>query len=202
MNPTEWTNPTTVAEAVASLSAGGTAKAGGVDLADLMKEGIASPRRLVNLRTVRGLAGSATAGDTMPVLDGTVPAIPQTFDASSSSVVNTTNNTITFASAHGFATGDQVVYQDAGGTAIDGLKDNRVYFVIRVDDDTIKPGLAMILDAHGEVLVESHALDDDVVVGLLDPSTLAQASGRRGLLDSSYGVVEARAFRSGARAGR
>jgi hypothetical protein len=47
------------------------------------------------------------------------------------------------------------------------------------DDDTIKPGLAMILDPDGEVLVASHALDDDVVVGLLAPESLAQASGRR-----------------------
>ena len=35
------------------------------------------------------------------------------------------------------------------------------------DFDTIKPGLAMILDPTGEVVVESQALDDDVVVGLL-----------------------------------
>lgn len=47
------------------------------------------------------------------------------------------------------------------------------------DFDTIKPGLAMILDPSGEVLVESHALDDDVVVALLTPESLAQAPGRR-----------------------
>ena len=40
------------------------------------------------------------------------------------------------------------------------------------DDDTIKPGLAMILDPNGEVIVESHALDDDVVVGLLTADAL------------------------------
>lgn len=57
MNPVEWTNATTVAEAVASLAGGGVIKAGGIDLVDLMKEGIVSPQRLVNLRTVRGLDG-------------------------------------------------------------------------------------------------------------------------------------------------
>ena len=57
MNRIEWTNATTVAEAVASLAGGGVVKAGGVDLADLMKEGLLSPPRLVNLRTVRGLDG-------------------------------------------------------------------------------------------------------------------------------------------------
>jgi len=51
--------------------------------------------------------------------------------------------------------------------------------VIGVDDDTIKPGLAMILDPFGEILVESRALGDDVVVGLLTPEKLELSSGRR-----------------------
>lgn len=61
--------------------------------------------------------------------------------------------------------------------------ENGVYAIftnpIGWDFDTVKPGLAMILDPHGEVLVESHALDDDVVVGWLTAEKLAQASGRR-----------------------
>ncbi len=47
------------------------------------------------------------------------------------------------------------------------------------DHDTIKPGLAMILDPSGEVIVESRALGDDVVVGLLTAEAFAQAPGRR-----------------------
>lgn len=47
------------------------------------------------------------------------------------------------------------------------------------DHDTIKPGLAMILGPDGEPLVESHALDDDVVVGLLTAEAFEQAPGRR-----------------------
>ncbi len=47
------------------------------------------------------------------------------------------------------------------------------------DHDTIKPGLAMILDPSGEVLVESHALDDDIVVALLTAEAFDQAPGRR-----------------------
>jgi len=61
--------------------------------------------------------------------------------------------------------------------------ENGVYAVfsnaVGVDGDTIKPGLAMILDPHGDVLVESQALGDDVVVGLLTAHTYEQASGRR-----------------------
>lgn len=47
------------------------------------------------------------------------------------------------------------------------------------DYDTIKPGLAMILDPSGETLAESQALGDDVVVALLTEDALRQAPGRR-----------------------
>jgi len=61
--------------------------------------------------------------------------------------------------------------------------ENGVYAVfsnpVGRDYDTIKPGLAMILDPYGEVLVESRALGDDVVVGLLTPEKIEQSSGRR-----------------------
>jgi hypothetical protein len=39
--------------------------------------------------------------------------------------------------------------------------------------------LAMILDPFGEVIAESDALDDDVVVGTLTPEKLKLASGQR-----------------------
>lgn len=61
--------------------------------------------------------------------------------------------------------------------------ENGIYAVysnpIGRDHDTIKPGGAMILDPFGEVLVESTALDDDVVVGLLTADKIPQSSGRR-----------------------
>ena len=47
------------------------------------------------------------------------------------------------------------------------------------DHDTIKPGLSMILDPHGEVIAECRALDDDVVVGHFTKEAFEQASGRR-----------------------
>jgi predicted amidohydrolase len=61
--------------------------------------------------------------------------------------------------------------------------ENGIYAVfsnpIGRDDDTIKPGLAMILDPFGEVLAESQALEDDVVVALLTAAKIEQSSGRR-----------------------
>jgi xanthine dehydrogenase YagS FAD-binding subunit len=55
MRPFELTNAATVNEAVSQLAPGIVIKAGGVDLLDLMKDGLIAPRRLVNLRTVPGL---------------------------------------------------------------------------------------------------------------------------------------------------
>ncbi len=61
--------------------------------------------------------------------------------------------------------------------------ENGVYAVfsnpVGWDYDTVKPGLAMILDPFGEVIVESQALGDDVVVGLLTPDKISQSSGQR-----------------------
>ena len=61
--------------------------------------------------------------------------------------------------------------------------ENGVYAVftnpIGVDHDTVKNGNAMIIDPFGEVLVESHALEDDVVVGLCTPEKAELSSGRR-----------------------
>jgi predicted amidohydrolase len=61
--------------------------------------------------------------------------------------------------------------------------ENGVYAVfanaIGIDHDTVKTGNAMVLDPFGEVLVESNALEDDVVVGLLAPEKIAVSSGRR-----------------------
>jgi predicted amidohydrolase len=61
--------------------------------------------------------------------------------------------------------------------------ENGVYYVftnhVGVDHDTIKPGGAMVIDPFGEILAESHALGDDVVVGLCTPEKIDASGGRR-----------------------
>ena len=59
------------------------------------------------------------------------------FDATSGSVVNTTDNTITIFS-HGFTQGDVISYDSDGGTAIGGLTDTNQYHVEVIDINTIK----------------------------------------------------------------
>ncbi len=61
--------------------------------------------------------------------------------------------------------------------------ENGVYYIftnaVGVDHDTIKTGGAMVIDPFGEILAESRALSDDVVVGLCTPEKIEQSSGRR-----------------------
>ena len=51
----EWTNARSVDDAIAQLNDKALPKAGGVDLIDRMKEGLDTPSRLVNIRSIPGL---------------------------------------------------------------------------------------------------------------------------------------------------
>lgn len=57
MNQFTFVNCTTVDEALGQLDHGAAVKAGGIDLLDLMKEGIVSPPKLVNIREIGELRG-------------------------------------------------------------------------------------------------------------------------------------------------
>jgi len=61
--------------------------------------------------------------------------------------------------------------------------ENGVYYVfsnaVGVDYDTIKTGNAMIIDPMGEIVAESQALGDDVVVGVCTPEKIDLSGGRR-----------------------
>jgi len=64
----------------------------------------------------------------------------KTFDARDSTAggaVDITDHTLNIEN-HFMKTGQRVIYQDAGGTTIGGLVDNRDYFIIVVDQDHIK----------------------------------------------------------------
>ena len=66
-----------------------------------------------------------------------ISSYTETFDGSSSSVVNTTNNTIT-VSQHRFFHGQRVTYNNGGGSNIGGLTSGTVYYAIADSHQTIQ----------------------------------------------------------------
>ena len=76
------------------------------------------------------------SANTFKLLDD-ISTFTLTFDGSSASVVSVANNTLTFAN-HRFVTGQRVTYGKGGGTVITGLTDATAYFIIKVDQNTIK----------------------------------------------------------------
>ena len=76
------------------------------------------------------------SANTFKLLDD-ISTFTLTFDGSSTDVVSVANNTLTFAN-HRFITGQRVTYTDGGGTVITGLTDGTAYFIIKVDQSTIK----------------------------------------------------------------
>jgi xanthine dehydrogenase YagS FAD-binding subunit len=67
MNTVEWADATSVEQAVGLLVRGAAIKAGGVDLIDLMKERIATPTRVVNIREIAELDYIKVDGDTLRI---------------------------------------------------------------------------------------------------------------------------------------
>ncbi len=62
MQAFEYANPTTVKDAIALLSDDAAVLAGGTDLISMMKEYLATPKRLVNIKSIKELGGIAKAG--------------------------------------------------------------------------------------------------------------------------------------------
>ena len=84
------------------------------------------------------LGQSPSKGDenNFKILDD-VSSYTLTFDGSDSSVVSAANDTIT-SLTHRFVQGQRVTYTDGDGSAIAGLTDATVYFIIKEDHNTIK----------------------------------------------------------------
>ena len=83
------------------------------------------------------IGNPAVVGDstnTFKLLDD-IQSFTVTFDATDTDVVSISGDTLTFNN-HRFLTGQRVTYTDGGGTAIGGLTDGTVYFIIKVDQNT------------------------------------------------------------------
>ena len=76
------------------------------------------------------------SANTFQLLDD-IASFTLTFDATDTGVVSISGDTLTF-NKHRFVNLQRVTYTDGGGTAIGGLTDGTAYFIIKVDQNTIK----------------------------------------------------------------
>ena len=76
------------------------------------------------------------SANTFKLLDD-IASFTLTFDATDTDVVSISGDTLTFNN-HRFVNLQRVTYADGGGTAIGGLTDETAYFIIKVDQNTIK----------------------------------------------------------------
>ena len=76
------------------------------------------------------------SANTFKLLDD-IASFTLTFDATDTDVVSISGDTLTFNN-HRFVNLQRVTYTDGGGTAIGGLTDGTAYFIIKVDQNTIK----------------------------------------------------------------
>lgn len=115
------------------------------------------------------------------------------FDASSASVVNTTDDTITMV-GHGFQTGDAVLYTSAG-TPPTGVSSATTYYIIRVDSDTVKlaadandatAGTAVDITAVGDQTADTLQLTAPTVFFVDAQEALAVENKQKGITGSGW----------------
>jgi len=88
------------------------------------------------------------------------PGAGPTQTINTASGVAVTGNAIHFASPHGLTTGAAIVYHNNGGSGIAGLVDGQVYYVIKIDDNTIKLA-ATYADAFNGIAIDLGSTGND-----------------------------------------
>jgi len=111
-------------------------------------------RPMLSFVLLDALAGSGTlaSGASITLAPPRFLSITNTAVTFAASTVSTGSNTITITS-HGLGTTSSITYNDGGGTALAGLVDETTYFVVKVDDDTIKLASTFALAEAGTTLV-------------------------------------------------
>ena len=80
---------------------------------------------------------NARAGYAMNVMYSYVPTAATAIDMTATGIPSLTTDNITVTN-HKFGTGQAVTYSNGGGTAPTGLTNNTVYYIIRVDANTVR----------------------------------------------------------------
>lgn len=162
MNQFTFVDCTTVGEALGNLKQGAVAKAGGIDLLDLMKDGIASPSTLVNIRQVKELRGINPSDEGLRIGPLTTlaelaahPVIQQRYSA--------------LADAAGHAATPQVRNMATVGGNL--MQHQRCWYYRSADYNCLRKGGPECYAQHGEN--QYHAIIDNYVCAMVHPSSAA-----------------------------
>jgi len=122
----------------------------------------------------------------------TIGAPAKTFNA----LNDIATNQITY-NDHLLETGDEVTYSNGGGTDITGLTNGNQYYVINVDDNTIKLAGSLIDAEAGTAILISTGLDEEHSITLTAGATAVATLGTGGeivgytITDAGYGYTNA-----------
>jgi xanthine dehydrogenase YagS FAD-binding subunit len=165
MNSFALANPRSIDEAIRQAAKGGTYKAGGIDLLDCMKEGLASPPLLVNLSGVPGLDAVATDAKGNLVIGPTVTLAK----LSENAVVIARARAVAQSAAHSAT--PQIRNQATVGGNL--LQRPRCWYYRSADFHCRRKGGQTCFAHDGEH--EYHAIFDNQLCAMVHPSSLAVA---------------------------
>jgi xanthine dehydrogenase YagS FAD-binding subunit len=163
VNAFEYVRATSLAEVLEQLRGGAVAKAGGVDLLDLMKEQLVSPRRLVGLKAVPELAFVRDEGTLR------LGALCTVAELAASPLVRARWPLLADAAAH-VATPQVRNMATIGGNL---LQRPRCWYFRSADFPCRKKGGVTCFAQLGES--QHHAIIDNHLCAMVHPSTLATA---------------------------
>ena len=102
------------------------------------------------------------------------PSTSKTFDGSSSAIITLDRDKF-YIPAHGYTTGQELIYTNGGGTSIGGLTTATTYFAIVVDNDNIKLGTSYDAALNG-VGIDLLTLGSGTSHNLVGPTVISYTS--------------------------
>ena len=146
----------------------------------------------------------ANANQTLTATFGDFETV-RNFNAIATSAVTHGADTITITN-HGYATGLRVVYTVEGGAAITNLVDQKSYYVVKVDENTIKLAIneenalkdsPVVIDlgsasqgGNNQRITKYGSFGGDIDAGTIKISTTASAAAALEVLDTAVGGID------------
>ena len=164
MNSFTFVDCTTVGDALASMDHGAVVKAGGIDLLDLMKDGIATPPTLINIRQIKDLHGVTLSNEGL-----TIGPLTTLSEISAHPVIREKYSALADAAGHA-ATPQVRNMATVGGNL---LQKSRCWYYRSAEFDCLRKGGQVCFAQDGEN--QYHAIMNNRTCAMVPPSSTAVA---------------------------